>query len=308
MPTSQKTATTAQRCQRRHHFARHWALLLLLCACTARADLPLTVEDLITDPGRFKLDLSLTYANAEQHGVATGQPIVVQTGPTSFVSIPTQVGERTSNSDTLIGTLGLRYGLTDNTELYTRASGLYTHQRSRAAGRSRHFSEHRFADAWVGVNYQFKPDDETPALLGFTEVALREKHRRNSASFKSALLGFTTYKAIDPVVFSLTAAYRFNRNRRDGGANYRPGNMLLLNPSVGFAVNERVTLTTGMQWSSLQADKYNGNKQGQYHTRTDLLLGVAYGFSAQTTLNVNLKANVSGRDGADLRVSWLRQF
>jgi len=25
-------------------------------------------------------------------------------------------------------------------------------------------------------------------------------------------------------------------------------------------------------------------------------------------MNINLKANVSGRDGADLRVSWLRQF
>jgi len=284
------------------------ALFLLVCAPTARADLPLTVEDLITDQGRFKLDVSLTYANTEQHGVATGQPIVVQTGPTSFITIPTLVGERTGNTDTLIGTAGLRYGLTGQAEIYARTSYLHTNQRTSAATDNSHFSDSRFADAWAGVNYQFKPDDDTPALLGFAEVALREKHRTNSASFQSTVLGFTTYKAIDPVVFSLTAAYRFNRSRKDGGMNYRPGNLLILNPSAGFAVNERVTLTTGLQWAGLQADSYDGVKQGQYRTKTDLLLGVSYGFSEQSTMSINLKSNVSGRDGADLRVSWLHQF
>jgi len=292
----------------RNKTACRWAFLLLLCTPAAQADLPLTVEDLITDQGRVKLDLSLTYANAEQHGVSVGQPIVVQTGPTSFITIPTSVGERSGNTDTLVGTAGLRYGLTDNTELYARASYLHTRQRSSDATGDSRYSDSRFADAWTGINYQFKQDDETPALLGFVEVALREKHRTNSASFKSALLGFTTYKAIDPVVFSLTAAYRINRSRKDDGMNYRPGNLLMLNPSVSFAVNERVTLTTGLQWTSRQADSYDGEKQEQRHTSTDLLLGVSYGFSANSTMNINLKSNVSGRDGADLRLSWLRQF
>jgi len=270
--------------------------------------MPLTVEDLITDQGRVKLDLSLTYANAEQHGVSVGQPIVVQTGPASFITIPTSVGERSGNTDTLVSTAGLRYGLTDNTELYARASYLHTRQRSSDATGNSRSSGSRFADAWVGLNHQFKEDDDTPALLGFVEVALREKHLTNSASFQSALLGFTAYKAIDPVVFSLTAAYRINRSRKDDGMNYRPGNLLMFNPSVGFAVNERVTLTTGLQWTSRQADSYDGEKQGQRHTSTDLLLGVSYGFSANSTMNINLKSNVSGRSGADLRVSWLYQF
>jgi len=293
---------------RRRNVAYAAALFLLLCAPTAWADLPLTVEDLITDQGRFKLDVSLTYANTEQYSVSVGQPIVVQTGPTSFITLPARVGERTGNTDTLIGTTGLRYGLTGQAEIYARTSYLHTNQRTNAATGNSHSNDNRFADAWVGINYQFKPDDDTPALLGFAEVALREKHRTNSASFQSAMLGFITYKAIDPVVFSLTAAYRFSRSRKDGGMNYRPGNLLMLNPSVGFAVNERVTLTTGLQWTGSQADSYDGTKQGQYRTATDLLLGVSYGFSAQSTLSINLKSNVSGRDGADLRLSWLRQL
>ncbi len=70
-----------------------------------KADLPLTVEDLITDKGKVKLDLSLSYANADRHGVATGDPVIVQTGPTSFVALPTLIGESVGNSDTLVATL-----------------------------------------------------------------------------------------------------------------------------------------------------------------------------------------------------------
>ncbi len=166
----------------------------------------------------------------------------------------------------------------------------------------------RFADVWAGVNYQFKGDDDTPAVLGFAEIALREKHRESSASSKSALLGLTTYKAIDPLVFSLTTAYRFNRIRKDGSADYKPGNLLFINPSVGFAVNDRVTLTTGLQWTNRQADQVNGKNQGFRRTSTDLLLGVGYGIAKGNTVNTTFKANASSRNGADLRVHWLRTF
>jgi hypothetical protein len=40
--------------------------LFMLLVLPARADLPLTVEDLITDKGKFKLDLSVAYANANR--------------------------------------------------------------------------------------------------------------------------------------------------------------------------------------------------------------------------------------------------
>ena len=75
----------------------------------------------------------------------------------------------------------------------------------------------------MGLNHQFKPDNATPALLGFAEIALSERMRNDSASFKSAMFGLTTYKAIDPVVFSLTAGYRFNQTRKElGGEKHAP--------------------------------------------------------------------------------------
>jgi hypothetical protein len=232
--------------------------LFMLVVLPARADLPLTVEDLITDKGKFKLDLSLAYANANRQGVFAGEPITVQTGATSFVTLPSLVGESTGNSDTSVATFGLRYGLTSKAEIYARLSGTHSQQRISGAGGLAKSSDSGFADAWAGVNYQFKKDDETPAVLGFAELALREKQRSTSVSFKTTMLGVTAYKAIDPVVFSFTGAYRSSQHRQDGAQAVEPGNLLLLNPSVSFAVNDRVTLTTGVQWTRRTAERIDG--------------------------------------------------
>jgi hypothetical protein len=274
----------------------------------AHADLPLTVEDLITDKGKVKLDVLVAYANSDRQGVSTGEPITVQTGATSFVTLPTLIGESRGNSDSLVGTLGLRYGLTGKAEIFARTSYLTSSSRSSDVSGTSSHSENRFADAWAGINYQFKKDNDTPAVLGFAEVALREKHEKSSRSFKSALVGITTYKAIDPVVFSLTTAYRVNLSRQDGDKTYKPGNLFLLNPSIAFAVNDRVTLTTGMQWTNRQADKWDNKAQGFRRTSSDLLLGVGYGISKGSTLNLTFKSNVSGSNGADLRLNWLHTF
>nr|VFK54290.1 MAG: outer membrane insertion C-terminal signal [Candidatus Kentron sp. TUN]VFK56270.1 MAG: outer membrane insertion C-terminal signal [Candidatus Kentron sp. TUN] len=283
-------------------------LAVIAFSTTAHADLPLTVEDLITDKGKIKLDLSVAYANSDRQGVSTGEPILIQTGPTSFVTVPTLVGESLTNSDLVVGILGLRYGLTAKAEIFTRASYLYSSNRTSNVSGTGSNSDNRFADAWAGVNYRFKGDDDTPALLGFAETALREKHRDSSSSFQSYLLGLTTYKAIDPVVFVLTAAYRLNQNRKDGDRDYEPGDMFFLSPSVAFAVNDRVTLTTGFQWTNRQADKIDSRTQGLRRTGTNLLLGVGYGISKGSTLNFTFQENASGSDGANLRLNWLHTF
>lgn len=156
----------------------------------ALADLPLTVEDLITDKGKVKLDLTVAYANADRQGISTGEPVTVQTGPTSFITLPTAIGESIGNSGTAVATLGLRYGLSAKSEIYARLSGLTARQCSSGLAGTASSTESGFADAWAGVNHQFRQDDATPAVLGFAEIALREKHRSSSARFKSAIQEF----------------------------------------------------------------------------------------------------------------------
>lgn len=154
-------------------------------ASTATADLPLTVEDLITDRGELKLDMALAYANSDRQGVQTGEPILVQTGPAAFITLPTRVGETRANTDAVVASLGLRYGMTRDAELYGRASYLHSATRASDLTGITASSDSGFSEAWLGLNYQFLQEGDTPALLGFVEGALREKQRESRASVKS---------------------------------------------------------------------------------------------------------------------------
>ena len=77
---------------------------------------------------------------------------------------------------------------------------------------------------------------------------------------------------------------------------------------MSFAVNDRVTLTTGVQWTRRTAERIDGQAQGLARTGTDLILGVGYGFDKGNTLNISFKLNASGQGGAELRTSWLYTF
>jgi hypothetical protein len=105
-----------------------WVFSCLISA--AHAELPLTIEDLITDKSKFKLDVGLTYANADQRGLTVDEPVTVPTGPASFVTLPSRIGETGTNRDSWVGTLGLRYGVTAKIEAYARMSYISTTQRT----------------------------------------------------------------------------------------------------------------------------------------------------------------------------------
>jgi predicted porin len=284
------------------------AMLLWGASSVALAELPLTIEDLITDKGKVTLDAAFSYANSNQQGVATGAPLIVQTGPTSFITIPTRIGETRTDTDASVATIGLRYGLTKDTELYGRGSYLWNSSRSSNFSDTSSNDSNHFSDAWLGLNYRFLKDGETPALLGFIEVALAERLKESSSTGKSWLLGVTSYSVIDPVVLSFTAAYRFNQERMDGVQRYKPGNFLLLNPSLAFAVNDRVTLTGGVQWMNRQADRVDGLSQSFRRTTTDLTFGVAYGLSNATSLAFSATTNASGGGGSSLRINLMHTF
>ncbi|OPX56477.1 hypothetical protein SAMN02745127_01978 [Oceanospirillum multiglobuliferum] len=98
--------------------------LFLVISPFSIADLPLTVEDLITDKGKIKLDTSLSYSNSDRQNLLTDEPIVIQTGESSFITLLTKFGEFKGNTDMLIVTLGVRYEVTPDAEVYTRVSYL----------------------------------------------------------------------------------------------------------------------------------------------------------------------------------------
>jgi len=276
-------------------------LAVMLCSLgtAARADLPLAVESLLTDKGKLKLNLSLAYNNNAVEGFF--------------------------NSDAVVGSAALRYGLTGKTEIYARGTGQYSNSRSATGS----MTDIRFLNTWAGASYQFKEDTDTPAVLGFLETAVLEKGQQNTSSFQSWAVGITTYKSIDPIVFVLSGYYSVNLPRKDGSLMLNPGNTFDLNPSISFSVNDRVTLSAGVRWSNTwpwhsvagikaqntegdngeDQPKLNKTRNRQYReTNTDLQLGADYSFSDDDILNMTFSSNVSGSKGSNLRLDWLHTF
>ncbi|ATL33524.1 meta-pathway of phenol degradation family protein [Neisseria meningitidis] len=271
------------------------------------ADLPLTIEDIMTDKGKWKLETSLTYLNSENSRAELAAPVYIQTGATSFIPIPTEIQENGSNTDMLAGTLGLRYGLTGNTDIYGSGSYLW-HEERKLDGNGKTRNK-RMSDISADISHTFLKDDKNPALIGFLESTVYEKSRNKASSGKSWLIGATTYKAIDPVVLSLTAAYRINGSKTlSSNTKYKAGNYWMLNPNISFAANDRISLTGGIQWLGKQPDRLDGKKESARNTSTYAHFGAGFGFTKTTALNASARFNVSGQSSSELKFGVQHTF
>ena len=283
------------------------ALYALLIAMPCRADLPMSIEDLLTERDAFRLDFGLSYANTDTNN-ASARFEWVQTGTGSFILLPVAVSDRRQNSDVLAATLGARYGVTANTEIYSRVTGIVETVRIASGGAAAGRTAGRFGQWAVGVNHQFSEDGDTPALLAFAELLAAENTAVTGVDFihgKTAQIGLTTYRSIDPVVLSLTAGYRYAGRRDIDGQRINPGDLLFINPGLGFAVNSDVTLTGGVQFKFQGKDTVAGSGAGIRTSQTGLELGLGYAVAENLTLNFKIRANVSGIGGAQSNIDFI---
>jgi len=291
---------------------RFLAALLLSTAVvsTAYADLPLTIEDLLTAEKRWRADVNFVYANSDRRNVDSLYS-TIQIGPTQFITIPVSVGQARQNSDVLALSLGARYGMSLDTELYSRVSGLSQSTRTFNNEGPSSDSGEKFTDAWFGINHRFSNDNDTPALLGFAELALAENvasEGRDLVHGKTAMVGITTYRATDPLVLSLTTGYRYSMEREVENQDIDPGDLFFLNPSIAFAVNHEVTLTSGLQMRWQQLDRVDNQDQGIRTTQTKMEIGMGYAWSKRTTVQVNTRMDISGDSGSEIGITFLYKF
>jgi len=286
------------------------ALPCVLVVPTVSADLPLTIEELLTAERRWRADVNLVYANSDRRDIDSRFG-AIQVGPGQFITIPVSVGQARQNTDFLALSIGARYGMRLNTELYGRVSALSQDTRTLDADGAMSDSEQQFADAWMGINHRFSGDNDTPALLGFFELALVENtagQGSNLAYGRTAMAGITTYRAIDPLVLSLTAGYRYSLERRVEGLDIDPGDLLFINPNIAFAVNHEITLTGGLQWRWQERDRLSNQEQGIRTTRTQMEFGLGYAWSKRLTLLATSRADVTGDSGVETGVTFLYKF
>lgn len=254
----------------------------------------------------MRFSATYSYANINDKDLSTEQTLIVQTGASSFVTIPIGIHYTQVNKDIQVATVGLRYGVTKDTELYTRSSFIWRASRSSSnSNTTTSNSDNNFLDTWIGINHRFLKNRDNPALVGFAEIAVTEKNSGSGGHAKSWLIGAKTYEIVDPIVLSFTAAYRRNQERKNSVETHKPGDILLINPSLAFAVNDRITLSGGIKWINRQADRRNGIAKGIRRTTTDISLGMAYGFSKKTTFNLAVGASASGYGGSTISINLI---
>ena len=213
----------------------------LIIATPCWADLPLKIEDLLTEKQKFRFELRLGYANADRSHLNTNFALLKE------------------NRDILALTLGARYGITARTELYSRLTAAANDLRTQNNDETHSYSSKQWKDLVLGVNHQFSADNDTPALLGFAEILSFENTVPNKSDFvygKTGKIGFTTYRSIDPVILSLTGGYSYAARREVNEQSINPGNLLFINPKLSFVINDEVTLTGGAQFQLREKTKW----------------------------------------------------
>lgn len=282
--------------------------LLLLFSSFAIADLPLSLDEIYTDKGKLKFESNVVYSNNERKENSYSEPIFIQTGVNSFVAIPTKFGQTRINTDIIIGSVGFRYGLTGKTDIYTNLSYLWQENRSFDGINETKQTEYYLYNTIFGISQTLLQDGENPALIGFIESSIYEKIFNKSFYAKSWLIGFSMYKAIDPIVLALTTAYRFNGNYNTTYGKYEPGNYLLLNPSVLFATNDRITLNGGLQWINRQAERLNDKKISTHNTATYAKFGIGLGINDDITCSLSTRFKISGESSSEINFGIAYNF
>lgn len=283
---------------------KYLLLTLLTLPLLSHADLPLTVDDLLADKNRFKLDTDLSYYNHHRSSVATQGFEMVDLGQGRTLYMPS-IGESNTNTDSLIAGLGLRYGISDKLEMGIKTNAIYRNARHQNGAELSKSSDTHLNDISLSTQYQFtKNHAKLPDMIGFGELSLYDNTQGlKNKSGASALVGFTTYTVNDPIVLSLTGTYQYQANRQTNvGTRVELGDVAMLNGSVGFAVNPDITLTGGVGVRHKWADNNELGKLENNSTQTTLNLGFAYAMTARSNLTVNARMPISGDGGSTLSV------
>lgn len=294
-----------------------------LFACTANAaqaqdqiaeqdGLGIKLEELLSEKGKFRLELGGTFSASRQSGVS-GLYQTIQTGTGDFVTVPVDVGSTNRQADTALATVGLRYGLTVKSEIYTRATLRYDNSRftDSATGETQSLSDSSLQNLILGVNYRFLDEGDTPGLIGFADISVVQNTAARGTDLqfaKAGTVGLTAYRVLDPVVLSLTAGYRINRAREVGSETIDPSDSLFINPSIAFAVNNELTLTGGFGLDFSGDDRVNGVDQDNRRTNADLQFGLAYAWDKNTTLRADTRTEVLGDSNVTLGITLTRKL
>ena len=264
--------------------------------------LDLDLDSLLTDEGRWKLELSSRYTHVAEDNLSIGF-VPISDGLGGSIDVPIDAGLGSITSDLIVASAGLRYGLTPETELLARAS--FTSSLSRSenvlTGAVEEVSSTDFTGLSFGLNHRFKDADETFGLISFANVDTATKQSDGGFNYgKSGVVGITLYQVYDPIVLSLTSGYRPRLERSVDNLSVDLGDTFYINPTVSFAVNNDITLTGGIAIDFTNPDYIGGERISTTTTQSQIDFSVARSLSETASIRFDANIGVVGSDTVSL--------
>ena len=264
--------------------------------------LDLDLDSLLTDEGRWKLELSSRYTHVAEDNLSIGF-VPISDGLGGSIDVPIDAGLGSITSDLIVASAGLRYGLTPETELLARAS--FTSSLSRSenvlTGAVEEVSSTDFTGLSFGLNHRFKDADETFGLISFANVDTATKQSDGGFNYgKSGVVGITLYQVYDPIVLSLTSGYRPRLERSVDNLSVDLSDTFYINPTVSFAVNNDITLTGGIAIDFTNPDYIGGERISTTTTQSQIDFSVARSLSETASIRFDANIGVVGSDTVSL--------
>ena len=159
----------------------------------------------------------------------------------------------------------------------------------------------------VGVSWLAHREKRWPALLLEARVDVTAESDGQRSSGGGGALSLTTYRSLDPVVLSMTAAWERRADFRSAGFAIDPGDRWRLEPLVSFAVNPQVTLLGGASLRYSGASRANGVTAARSMSAVAYRLGVGYAPNPGNTLFL-IADGGAAREAAGLSLQWIFEF
>lgn len=274
--------------------------------CThAYADLPLKVEDLITDKKRFKFTANFAYQNQYKTTTSQQSYTALPLANGTVLQVPRPIRIIKNNNDTLQANVGIKYGVTNSLEVGINNTGYHNEQRSfdnLNINTSNRYSQ--WQSLGFDTQYQLTKNHTSFAdSVLFAKTTLYDTSKNLLPKyFSNATFGIIALTVNDPIALSTTASYTYNAPRylSKQKQHIHIGDTVTLAGMVGFSVNPDITLNTTVNWQAQWESTIKNKKVNSFTTSTNLGLGMAYAVTQRTNITANIQANISGNNGSQL--------
>ncbi|OIN08950.1 transporter [Oceanisphaera psychrotolerans] len=289
----------------------------------------LETRGLLTPKGQFEIEPSFSYSQNTSNRISiVGYSVL----PALVVGLI-----EASDADQATFTVGMaaRYGLTNRIELELRAPWVYRYDTftTRAASDGGGDEVRRFnsegsalGDIEAAIRYQYNLESP-PFWIGGLRIKsdTGESPFDNEVNDQGIFLdpptgsgswsiepSMTLIYPSDPAVLFGTAGYTWNLGADagrdlddDGLANdkFNLGNSFFLGMGMGFAVNNRLSFSLGVNHRTVFKSSVNGQKTGSILQLDSLSTGFSLALTDKTALNMNLQAGLT-EDAPDVEVNF----